>query len=181
WNKTSFSKQDAGLVWLLEPERSVAMERWSGTMAHPNHADKRGATLTAFVHFAYVYSHRTLVFSDLQTSSGRLQNGGRGDILFDVMTHTESGDSGIGDYGETGIKTFLADHICNDICVELGLRDISDPLENRDRIRARHNEDKYNTDSSDDKDDEENDTRGSGLVSYISSREGNDTDDPEVA
>ena len=67
WHDISFSEQDAGVVWLLEPERSVAMERWSGTMAHPSHTDKRGATLMAFVHFAYVYSRRTIVFADLQS------------------------------------------------------------------------------------------------------------------
>lgn len=68
WSDASFADQDAGVVWLLEPERSAAVERWSGTMEHPAHHDKRGATLVAFVHFAYVYSLRTKVFADLQST-----------------------------------------------------------------------------------------------------------------
>ncbi|PIL31224.1 hypothetical protein GSI_05922 [Ganoderma sinense ZZ0214-1] len=184
WSDAGFSEQDAGVVWLVEPERSAAVERWSGTMEHPNHHNKRGATLVAFVHYAYVYSHRTEVFADLQTSSGKLKSGMRGDILFDVMTHTTSGTSGIGDHGEAGIKKFLSDHTCNGMCRELGLRDISDPLEDRDRILTRHDQDKYDTESeseSEDDDDmlaEARTTTGSGrrrcraaLVGYESSQE----------
>nr|VWP00214.1 Increased rDNA silencing protein 4 [Ganoderma boninense] len=175
WSDASFSDRDAGVVWLVEPERSTTVERWSGTMEHPNHHDKQGATLMAFVHFAYVYSLRTKVFADLQTSRGKLKNGHWGEILFDVMTHTTSGTSGVGDHGEPGIKKFLSDHTCNGICQELGLRNTSDPLEDRDRILSRHNQDKYDTESDDDDDDDDSDKpdndkpkRRAGLVSYES-------------
>lgn len=57
---------------MLEPRRARAVDRWSGTMAHPYHTDKRGATLDAFVHFVYEYSQFVLVFADLQSTSSSL-------------------------------------------------------------------------------------------------------------
>jgi hypothetical protein len=36
-------------------------------MQHPSHNNKVGSTLTAFAHFAYLHTHRTLVFADLQS------------------------------------------------------------------------------------------------------------------
>lgn len=60
-------------------------------------------------------------------------------VLFDPMTHTVDGSvrhstfefvyslrvsnsaSGIGDFGEDGIKTFIRDHKCGDICLRLRL------------------------------------------------------------
>ncbi|KAM5544838.1 hypothetical protein V8D89_001736 [Ganoderma adspersum] len=140
WSNASFSDQDAGVVWLVEPEHWAVVEHWSGTMEHPNHHDKWGATLVAFVHFAYVYSPRTKIFADLQS-----------------------------------IKKFLSDHMCNSMCQELGLRDTSDPLEDRDRILMRHDQDKYDTES---KDEEEEETENHNqchsacmLVSYESSQD----------
>ncbi|KAJ7889353.1 hypothetical protein B0H14DRAFT_1167860 [Mycena olivaceomarginata] len=37
------------------------------------------------------------------------------------MTHTKDGDSGIGDFGEKGIKSFIDDHQCTDLCRALTL------------------------------------------------------------
>ena len=66
----SWAVQDYGLVWLLEPERSPVVQRWSGTMEHPKQTgSKLGATVTAFAHHAYICSLRTLVFADLQSAS----------------------------------------------------------------------------------------------------------------
>lgn len=50
-----------------------------------------------------------------------------GIILFDTMTHTLQGNSGIGDFGQDGIDTFIRDHTCGEICQRLGL-DRSIPL-----------------------------------------------------
>lgn len=62
--------------------------------------------------------------------------------------------SGVGDHGEAGIKKFLSDHTCNSMCRELGLRDTSDPLKDRDCILMRHDQDKYDTESEDEEDEE---------------------------
>ncbi|KAJ7478049.1 hypothetical protein B0H11DRAFT_2424682 [Mycena galericulata] len=112
---------DSAVVWLLEPLRGSAMERWSGTLKHPNHGNKPGQTMDAFMHFSYVYSQKTLVFADLQGSKGRSRLGNSGWILFDVMTHTLDGTSGVGDHGEDGIQAILSDHICERMCCGLDM------------------------------------------------------------
>ncbi|KAJ7451474.1 kinase-like domain-containing protein [Mycena galericulata] len=112
---------DSAVVWLLEPLRGSAMERWSGTLKHPNHENKPGQTMDAFMHFSYVYSQKTLIFADLQGSKGRSRLGNIGWILFDVMTHTLDGTSGVGDHGEDGIQAILSDHICERMCCGLDM------------------------------------------------------------
>ncbi|KAJ6536660.1 hypothetical protein B0H10DRAFT_1670291, partial [Mycena sp. CBHHK59/15] len=52
------------ITWLLEPLRASSIERWSGTLQHPNHSNKPGETMDAFMHFSYVYSQETFVFAD---------------------------------------------------------------------------------------------------------------------
>ncbi|KAJ7094940.1 hypothetical protein C8R44DRAFT_749230 [Mycena epipterygia] len=44
-------------------------------------------------------------------------------VLFDPMTHTPAGDSGIGDFGPKGIQSFIRDHKCGDVCRSLGLHE----------------------------------------------------------
>ncbi len=43
-------------------------------------------------------------------------DGHDGLVLFDLMTHTLDGNSGIGDFGREGINAFLQDHQCGEIC-----------------------------------------------------------------
>lgn len=54
-------------TWIIEKQRPMTVSKWSGTLAHPNyHHDLVGATICAFVHFAYIFSQRTVVFADVQ-------------------------------------------------------------------------------------------------------------------
>ncbi|OSD03276.1 kinase-like protein [Trametes coccinea BRFM310] len=137
WEELPFSEQDAGVIWMIEPRRSRQVKRWSGTMSHPTHVDKMGATLDAFVHFAYEYSKCSLVFADLQSSKGHLRpitdsayaseraRTSKGHVLFDIMTHSIASDTGIGDHGEDGISTFVSSHQCNALCTALALTEVS--------------------------------------------------------
>ncbi|KAJ7486809.1 kinase-like domain-containing protein, partial [Mycena latifolia] len=112
---TSVSPNSA-ITWLLEPLRASSIERWSGTLEHPIHFDKPGKTMDAFMHFSYVYSHRSLLFADLQSTVGRAPSGSKASILFDVMTHTVTQNSGVGDHGSPGIMAILEGHICGAMC-----------------------------------------------------------------
>ncbi|KAJ7279456.1 hypothetical protein C8J57DRAFT_1570189 [Mycena rebaudengoi] len=49
------------------------------------------------------------------------ENGDGIQVLFDVMTHTLDGSSGVGDHGKTGIQTFLKKHECANRCENLHL------------------------------------------------------------
>ncbi|KAJ7748307.1 kinase-like domain-containing protein, partial [Mycena maculata] len=117
--KSTSSNPNGAITWLLEPLRAASIERWSGTLEHPTHSDKAGKTIDAFMHFSHTYSQQTFVFADLQR---RAPSGKSALILFDVMTHTLSQDSGVGDHGPDGIEVILAGHTCGAMCdgLEMG-------------------------------------------------------------
>ncbi|KAK7001195.1 hypothetical protein R3P38DRAFT_2559268, partial [Favolaschia claudopus] len=46
-------------------------------------------------------------------------------VLFDPMTHTVGGNSGIGDFGLEGINSFIRDHSCGDVCNRLALDEVA--------------------------------------------------------
>lgn len=68
-NKTTFSDWDAGVVWLLKPHRLVAVEKWSGTMLHPNRTGKWHTMMSAFAHFSFLFTEKSAVLVDLQSTS----------------------------------------------------------------------------------------------------------------
>lgn len=86
----------------------MSVTKWSGTLAHPNHhGDLVGATICAFVHFAYIFSQCSVVFADIQGvfsynmadrsltfhigTQAQISPGVEGLVLFDIMTHTTAG------------------------------------------------------------------------------------------
>ncbi|KJA20506.1 hypothetical protein HYPSUDRAFT_1090968 [Hypholoma sublateritium FD-334 SS-4] len=110
-----------GITWLVEQKRPTTVIKFTGTLNHrQRQKDMRGLTVQAFSHFVYGYSKQTLVFSDLQGSLAHVK-GRDGLVLFDVMTHTIEGNSGVGDFGKAGIKSFVDQHVCNDVCLALAL------------------------------------------------------------
>ncbi|KAI0749544.1 hypothetical protein C8Q80DRAFT_1119794 [Daedaleopsis nitida] len=99
---------DMGIVWLVEPQRSALVDRWSGTLVQVHRENKRSATMAAFAHYSMLASEYSLVFVDLQSSYGSLPTGsGDGHVLFDLMTHTISGESGM-DLERLSMKAFAA-------------------------------------------------------------------------
>ncbi|KAF8914470.1 kinase-like domain-containing protein, partial [Mucidula mucida] len=94
--------------WLFERLRTRESQKWSGTNMHPSHNNnKLGNIMNAFAHFVYEASQNTVVLADIQTSTFNNK-----DILFDLMTHTKTGNSIIGDHGKAGIRTFIDTHGC---------------------------------------------------------------------
>ncbi|KAJ6493015.1 hypothetical protein C8R45DRAFT_927811 [Mycena sanguinolenta] len=47
-------------------------------------------------------------------------------VLFDLTTHTSSGESGVGDHGQDGIDTLIEQHLCTSHCESLALVPVSD-------------------------------------------------------
>ncbi|KAK6984680.1 kinase-like domain-containing protein, partial [Favolaschia claudopus] len=119
----------SSVTWLLERERSnFQFRKFSGTLDHPHYTDKQGATINSFQHFTYLYSNRTLVLADIQASeSGNPST--HVAILFDLMSHTIDGNSGAGDHGEAGIKSFVNQHKCVQKCAQMGLDSLKEPEE----------------------------------------------------
>ncbi|KAF8214452.1 kinase-like domain-containing protein, partial [Mycena galopus ATCC 62051] len=109
------------VVWFLEPLRNPSVTHYTGTMEHPAGRGQLGPTLSAFVHYAFQWSEGNVIFADIQGSSGRLPTNTMGIIIFDVMTHTPEGDSGIGDHGVKGIEKWRDQHDCNAFCKHLDL------------------------------------------------------------
>ena len=57
---------DDTAVWLVDPQCTTLVEKFSGTLVHPTCHDKLGITLSAFAHYAYEASHEELVLADIQ-------------------------------------------------------------------------------------------------------------------
>ncbi|KAJ7925694.1 kinase-like domain-containing protein, partial [Mycena leptocephala] len=121
------TENDDDLTWFVERKRPSTVITFSGTLVHHSHRrELRSATISAFAHFVFGYSKRTLVVADLQGTPCLVRNKD-GIVLFDLMTHTADGDSGVGDFGREGMETFVHDHNCKDLCRSLSL-DTSYPL-----------------------------------------------------
>ncbi|KAJ7239469.1 kinase-like domain-containing protein [Mycena rebaudengoi] len=117
------------IVWLLEPLRNSAVTHYTGTMEHPAGKGQMAHTLSAFVHYAFQWSEGEVIFADIQGSPGRLSTNTMGIIIFDLMTHTPDGDSGVGDFGVKGIEKWRQQHDCNAFCKNLELEVGSDDEE----------------------------------------------------
>ncbi|KAJ7884025.1 kinase-like domain-containing protein [Mycena leptocephala] len=110
-----------GLTWLVESKRSAVVEHFTYTLVHKaRKKDLRTGTIHAFAHFVWGHSNQTLVLADIQGTSA-LVGHKDGMVLFDPMTHTINGNSGIGDFGMEGIKSFFRDHVCGEVCLRLHL------------------------------------------------------------
>ncbi|KAJ7280612.1 hypothetical protein C8J57DRAFT_1500831 [Mycena rebaudengoi] len=84
------------------PASGVVAE--TGTMEHPAGMGQMAHTLSAFVHYAFQWSEGEVIFADIQGSPGRLSTNTMGIIIFDLMTHTPDGDSGVGDFGNLELE-----------------------------------------------------------------------------
>ncbi|KAJ7800434.1 kinase-like domain-containing protein, partial [Mycena olivaceomarginata] len=113
------TEDEEGLTWMVERKCPTAVTKFSGTLVHRSHRkDLRSATISAYAHFIFRFSKGSLVVADLQ-GTPCLVRYNDGLVLFDLMTHTEDGDSGVGDFGRKGIETFVNDHMCTDLCRSL--------------------------------------------------------------
>ncbi|KAJ7699469.1 hypothetical protein B0H14DRAFT_3174053 [Mycena olivaceomarginata] len=81
---------------------------------------------TLFKHFTYLNSNKNLLLADIQSSESH-DPSTKASILFDLMSHTLSGDSGAGDHGDDGIQTFVDQHECGQRCKQLGLEQLVQP------------------------------------------------------
>ncbi|KAJ7806639.1 hypothetical protein B0H14DRAFT_3152843 [Mycena olivaceomarginata] len=110
------------VIWLFEPRCSSPVKHWSGTNEYPAwHQNKLGSTLNAFAHYVYLFSQESTVPADLQTARVVNENGEGVQVLFDIMTRTLNGLSGVGDHGKSGITGFLKKHECGNRCYNLRL------------------------------------------------------------
>ncbi|KAG6836327.1 hypothetical protein H0H93_009077 [Arthromyces matolae] len=112
-------------AYLVEPRRSKSVLKFSGTLQHPIQSSKMGNTLTAFAHYVFEISGKDIVFADIQGSPISV-NGRDGVVLFDLMSHSNDGTTGVGDHGKKGIKAFVTQHECNSLCNGLKMAAITD-------------------------------------------------------
>ncbi|KAJ7203093.1 kinase-like domain-containing protein [Mycena pura] len=126
--------RDSGVAWLLEPRRSGGVMKYCGTVLGSKFKPVQGrlaATIYAFIHFAWLYSKKSILLCDVQTMIIR-QDGKELNVIFDPMAHTPKGCSGPGDHGDKGIKDFIEHHKCTTKCESLGLDALEDDLEDLD-------------------------------------------------
>ncbi|KAN0109248.1 Protein kinase-like domain containing protein [Russula decolorans] len=116
-------------VYLVEPRRaSSAVLKFSGALGMPHRFDRRSATIMAFSHFVLEEAACGYMFADIQGSMDR-HNFAQNEsalTLFDPMTHTPCGKSGLGDHGSQGFDNFITSHKCTGICTAMNLCSMSD-------------------------------------------------------
>ncbi|THU78811.1 kinase-like protein, partial [Dendrothele bispora CBS 962.96] len=114
--------EDRRVVWLVEPFRLSSPERFSKPMNFVmNTEDDKIKTLNAFVHYAFQSTGDDFLYADLQGSLAKMMNGSIGIVLFDPMTHSGAGDSGVGDEGPQAHELYATQHVCDEFCDDLGL------------------------------------------------------------
>ncbi|KAJ7816881.1 hypothetical protein B0H13DRAFT_2380117 [Mycena leptocephala] len=84
-------------------------------------SDNLAMTILAFSHFILERTACTMAMVDIQGSFHADPGNVRTMVLFDPMSHTASQDSGVGDFGFTGIQDAIENHECNLFCGGLGL------------------------------------------------------------
>ncbi|KAK7684324.1 hypothetical protein QCA50_012648 [Cerrena zonata] len=88
--------------------------------------------MDAFGHFSLTWTKNTIVLADLQSTSTFVKTPLAGgiqrscDVLFDVMSHSLAGSTGVGDHGRDGIMHFVQSHKCQTFCDGLGLEPLSE-------------------------------------------------------
>ncbi|KIJ36286.1 hypothetical protein M422DRAFT_261432 [Sphaerobolus stellatus SS14] len=124
WIAKVTSGPKAGWYFIVDPMLSTTtIKKFSGTDQAGQNDKRMGRTMDAFAHFCLAVSEETVLPVDIQGIEQPMLVAGYADlpqlILFDTMTHTKTGDSGIGDQGFKGIQEFKSQHRCNSICKEL--------------------------------------------------------------
>ncbi|KAJ6629762.1 kinase-like domain-containing protein [Mycena sp. CBHHK59/15] len=124
-----FDGEAGGMTWLVESKCASVVISFTSTLDHKARGseDIQSETVHAFAHYIFGYSGGEFVFEDLQGTPTPVR-GNDGLVLFDPMTHTMAGGSGLGDFGIDGIETFINTHECNRLCTELQF-DQSYPLQ----------------------------------------------------
>ncbi|KAJ7153976.1 kinase-like domain-containing protein, partial [Mycena crocata] len=118
---TQIDDSHAGITWLVETKRSTIVEHFTFTLNHQSRRHNLCAkTIHSFAHFVYGHSNNSVVLADIQSTPAHM-HGTDTLVLFDPMTHTLTEDSGIGDFGHSGIQSSIRDHKCNDLCWALSL------------------------------------------------------------
>ncbi|KII90162.1 hypothetical protein PLICRDRAFT_53262 [Plicaturopsis crispa FD-325 SS-3] len=131
---TVTSGERKGHAWLVDPMLpTTTISKFSGTNHAGANSKLLGYTCDALAHFSLMESDATLVLVDIQgirvpkTVQG--VSGTDDLVLLDLMTHTRTGMSGIGDRGFPGIKDFAQQHACNTLCSNLRLTSCEDILD----------------------------------------------------
>ncbi|KAJ7030548.1 hypothetical protein C8F04DRAFT_1263844 [Mycena alexandri] len=166
------SEQDVNLAYLVEPLRtSTIVEKFSGTIGgSDNIPNKVSATMAAFTHFILEKTACRIAFTDLQGSLHYSKAGGTQEfVLFDPMSHSLIGNTGVGDHGSAGIDDTIRTHKCSFMCTTMKLASVAS-------LKATYATEKSKLDDmeqSDDSDDENASTKEKdGLDGFILNRPG---------
>ncbi|KAE9391268.1 kinase-like protein [Gymnopus androsaceus JB14] len=99
-------------------QRESSFTKFTGTVVHvpSSNRGETSNTVHAFAHYVHWYTNGQLVMADLQ-----------GNIKAQTSNITElTRNSGCGDHGEAGMKGFVNDHKCNEVCELMELSGLQD-------------------------------------------------------
>ncbi|KAK7026169.1 hypothetical protein R3P38DRAFT_3192514 [Favolaschia claudopus] len=125
---SSFVVSEAAVI-IVQSESGTPhlVEKFSGTIGGAdNSPNQLASTMVAFTHFILQITACRLAFTDLQGSydcerAGEVPRL----VLFDPMTHSLSGNTGVGDHGAAGIEDTIDTHICSYTCRSMKLASLA--------------------------------------------------------
>ncbi|KAJ7137647.1 kinase-like domain-containing protein [Mycena filopes] len=124
----SRSGTDVNEAYLVEPLRtSTVVEKFSGTIGGSDGIpNKLSSTMAAFAHFILESTACRMAFTDLQGSFHYPHVGAAQElVLFDPMTHSLTGNTGVGDHGPAGIEDTIQTHKCSFMCGTMKLASVA--------------------------------------------------------
>ncbi|KAJ7452925.1 hypothetical protein FB451DRAFT_1409203 [Mycena latifolia] len=113
-------QEDLEDAYLVEPLRTSVVNKFTGTMGSSGSTDKLTSTIwpSAILFCKTPHAYWPSPISKASYPGSRHKGSL---ILFDPMTHTIVGKSGLGDHGPPGIKDAIESHTCNAFCKALDL------------------------------------------------------------
>ncbi|KAJ6565605.1 hypothetical protein DFH09DRAFT_1363782 [Mycena vulgaris] len=103
--------------------QSCAVEKFSGTVGGSDkRTNKLSSTICALTHYILQATACKQAFTDLQGSLHCSRPGAAQEmVLFDPMSHSLSGTTGVGDHGPDGIEDTIKTHKCSFMCMSMNL------------------------------------------------------------
>ncbi|KAJ7729853.1 hypothetical protein DFH07DRAFT_781822 [Mycena maculata] len=123
------------IVWMIQRANSKAQDRWNFLKPETFQQNKIDATLVAFTHFFWEKhaSSKAECLSYFQTTSGRMNNGQYGKLIFDALVQNDNKIIDPSRHGdENAVSDVLAAHQCNRVCGFMDLTPFNDEVDDED-------------------------------------------------
>ncbi|EJD48195.1 hypothetical protein AURDEDRAFT_183547 [Auricularia subglabra TFB-10046 SS5] len=114
--------QHGGVAWIVDPMLpSTDVVKFSGSVQAGIGHDLASCTMNALAHYSFEVTHGEYLITDIQGIYEEDFDGLNRLVLFDTLSNTLRGLTGVEDHGEFGAREFANEHVCSTLCFALEL------------------------------------------------------------